>query len=87
LSRRRFEQDDLARLLRVDQRETRPVECKRVVRREKVILVVPVLGDPERSPKALDPRSAGVVQTEDFPCFEVKLGAIKPDVQGDSFPV
>src|SRR5713226_2711470 len=48
-ARRRLRQHDLARRLRVNQRKTRAVERERVVRCEKVILVVPVLGYPERS--------------------------------------
>jgi hypothetical protein len=66
----------------VNQSQTRAVERERVVRREKVILAVPVLGDPERASDALDPRSPGVVEAEDFPSFEVKLGAIKANVHG-----
>lgn len=85
-ARRRLREHHLARLLRVNQRKTRPIERERVVRREEVILAVPVLGDPERSSHALDPRAPGVVETEDFSCFEMKLGAIKPDVQEGTYP-
>jgi len=81
-ARRWLREYDLARRLRVNQRETRPVERERVVRCEEVILVVPVLGDPERSSNALDPRSPGVVYTDKLTSFEVELGAIKPDVHG-----
>jgi len=40
------EDDDLARLLRVDQGEPTPVERERVVGRKKVIFEIPVLGNP-----------------------------------------
>jgi len=79
---RRFRQDDLAPLLRVNQREPRAFESEHVVRREEVILVIPVLRDPQRSSNALDPRSSGVVETDELTGFEVELGAIKPDVHG-----
>ena len=60
-ARRWLRQYDLARRLRVNQRETRPVERERVVRREEVILVVPVLGDPECPLDTLDPRPLGFI--------------------------
>src|SRR5258705_4944115 len=81
-ARWRLRQHDLARLLCVNQRQTRAVERERVVRREKVIAVVLVLGDPERALEALDPRSPGVVEADDFPCFEVKLDATQANVHG-----
>src|SRR5260370_1449642 len=81
-ARRRLRQHDLARRLSVNQRKTRAVERERVVRCEKVILVVPVLGDPKGSSDALDPRTPGVVQADDLSRFEVKLGAIETNVHG-----
>jgi hypothetical protein len=64
----------------VNQRQARAFESERVVRREEVILVILVLGYPERSSNALDPRSSGVVETDELTSFEVELGAIEPDV-------
>jgi len=54
--RRRFRQNELAPLLRVNQRQARALEGERIVRSEEVILVIPMLGDPERPSNALDPR-------------------------------
>jgi hypothetical protein len=68
--------------LRVNQRQPRPVESERVVRREEVILVILVLRDPERASNALDPCPSGVVETDELTSFEVELGAIEPDVHG-----
>jgi len=59
--RRRFRQNDLAPLLRVNQCQARALEGECIVRREEVVLVIPVLGDPERPSNALDPRPLGVI--------------------------
>ena len=55
-SLRGLEEDDLALLLRVDENQPGAVERQRLIRREKVILEVLVLGDPEFPSNAFDPR-------------------------------
>src|SRR2546429_1674594 len=80
--RRRFRQNELAPLLRVNQRQTRALEGERIVRREEVVFVIPVLGDPERPSNALDPRTPGVIEADELTSFEVELGAIETDVHG-----
>src|SRR5260370_42252828 len=78
-ARWRLRQHDLARLLCVNQRQTRAVERERVVRREKVIPAVLVLGDPERALEALDPRSPAVREADDFPLFAGQVDATQAD--------
>src|SRR5213076_3105318 len=80
--RRRFRQNELAPLLRMNQRQARALEGERIVRREEVIFVIPVLGDPERPSNALDPRPPGVIEADKLTSFEVELGAIETDVHG-----
>src|ERR1041385_3974816 len=79
---RSFRQNELAPLLRVNQRQARALEGERIVRREEVIFVIPVLGDPERPSNALDPRPPGVIEAYELASFEMDLGAIETDVHG-----
>src|SRR6266571_3323240 len=81
-TRRRLEQNDPARRLRMDQREPGPVERERIVGLQEMIVRVPILGNPQRSADALDARAPGVVEADDLARIELELGATKTDIHG-----
>src|SRR6266446_5525970 len=55
-TRRRLEQDDLAWLLGMDEREAGALERQRVIRGEETVVPVPVLRDPQRPAHAFESR-------------------------------
>jgi len=81
-TRRRLEQNDPARCLRMDQREPGPVERERIVGFQEMIVLIPILGNPQRSADAFDARAPGVVEADDLARIELELGAIKTDIHG-----
>src|SRR5712692_4750340 len=84
-TRPRFEQDDPARRLRMDQRESGPVERERIVGFQEMIVRVPILGNPQSSADAFDARAPGVVEADDLASIELELGAVKADIHGRLF--
>jgi hypothetical protein len=72
-------------LFGVDERQPTPIEGQSVVRREKVVLEIPVLRDPKAAADAFDSRAQRIVDAEHFARLEMELDCVEGDVHGRSF--